>query len=129
MRRLRTSGTATLLLVALMGLAVLLPEFGHSIAHRQAADALRSSTLIRTDQGVGHSVSGTHVAGDHLHPDLRARVPGKPLLKHMVAAPPLIHLCSDLGDDPQLPPAIAGSITPPRCEHGPPPPSRSPPLV
>jgi hypothetical protein len=60
---------------------------------------------------------------------LRARVPGKPLLKHLVAAPLLIHLCSDLGDDPRLPPALAGSLTPPRPEHGPPPPSRSPPLV
>jgi hypothetical protein len=128
MHRDRTSRITALWLSGIMGLAVLVPEAGHSHAHRQ--EVARTWYQVRdhgaAQQVLGSVLSRTQVGEDHPHADLRARLPGKSLLQHAAAAQ-VTRLFSDLADSLRCTPAFPAGIALVLSEHGPPPPARAPP--
>lgn len=131
MRRLRRSGLPSLLLILVMGLAVLFLEAGHSLAHRHA---LNADLHHAVEHAVPHAhgemaVDDGHVGGDHPHVELLGTPGAKPLLAHAVATQTVIRLADDLGTERQVRLVVLDDLTPGCREHGPPPPSRAPPLA
>jgi hypothetical protein len=128
MQRLRTSGLPAILLTLVMGFGVVLPETGHSLAHRRGG-------VHESHDVVGHShahhapgveVSTGH-ADDHPHPDRLATLTGKPLLAYAVATRTIAWLLSELDNGGGIAPAVARTLAPIQNGHGPPPPTRAPP--
>jgi hypothetical protein len=139
MRHLRRSRLPALILGLVLGFAVLLPEIGHSLAHRHAAAHDAGHTTLAVDDhhddaaAVAHAhgdvtSADTHAAGVHSHFDLRATPPTKASIAFALAAQTVVELAFDVAE-PQRPSLIAQEhlVLAGRC-HGPPPPSRAPPL-
>jgi hypothetical protein len=131
MRHLRTSGLPAILLTLLMAFGVLLPEAGHSFAHRQGGGHAEHDRVsqAQADPGVAAVVSSGHAAGDHPHLELAARLPGKPLLAYAVAARAVLRLLIDSDTGLRVAAATTRTLAPHQSNHGPPPPTRAPPLV
>jgi hypothetical protein len=131
MRHLRTSGLPAILLALLMAVGVLLPEVSHSFAHGQGGGHAEHELLsqVQAGSGVAATVSRGHAADDHPHFELAATLPGKPLLAYAVAAQTVFRLVLDGNAGLQVPAATARTLAPPQSNHGPPPPTRAPPLV
>lgn len=134
MRRLRSPGIARLVIALITGLALLLPEVSHSLAHHHAAEHRSMHS------GVGHYGEAGADAGDfaatskqghaeHPHFDVVATQPTKPLLAQAVVVRVAALLLNDLREERPLPPVRANDLLPGEYTHGPPPPSRAPPQV
>lgn len=140
MHHLRRSRLPALILGLVLGFAVLLPEIGHSMAHRTAAlhvaphathDVNDHHHGAAADAAHGHRdtmAAGPHTARVHPHFDLRPAAPGKASPSLLLAAHTVVELILDSAD-PRSPipvppdrPVLSGR------NHGPPPPSRAPPL-
>ncbi len=131
MQRPRSTRIPAGLLAVMMALAVFLPEASHSVAHRDGAAhpsghhehhaGAPSAELAFSAPDAG--------GGGHWHSDFRATLPGKSLLKHALVARVLIRLHRDLADTRRPPAAPLANVAPLPSHHGPPPPTRAPPLV
>ena len=131
MQRLRISGLPAILLTLLMAFGVLLPEADHSFAHRQSGVHPEHDLVspARADPGAGVAVSSGHAADEHPHFELAATLPGKPLLAYAVAAQIVLRLLLDPDTGLRVPAGTAYTLAPLQSNHGPPPPTRAPPLV
>jgi hypothetical protein len=130
MRYLRGPRLPAVVLALLLGLGLFLPGVGHSLAHHHASqhhDAHDSALLYPGSPDTG--VLGEHQGGDHPHLDLLA-TPSAKISLTLVAIVPvfILALPATDGDRGLTLPVLAG---PPRTgrDHGPPPPSRAPPLI
>ncbi|MBA3258973.1 MAG: hypothetical protein H0T68_05850 [Gemmatimonadales bacterium] len=135
MHRLRRSRYPARLVGLVLGLALLLPEIGHSLAHRHAA----SHAIVVADHHHGEAAAAphghgsvfwaeSHSAGAHPHLDQRPAPPSKVSLDLLLAARTVVEFWFDMTEpaQPSLP-AHARLVFDGRY-HGPPPPSRAPPL-
>lgn len=131
MRPLRMSGLPAILLTLVMGFGILLPEAGHSLAHRQGGVHGSQETVdhIEADHAVRAVVSAGHAADSHPHPDLVATLPGRPLLAYALAAQTIRWLLGDPAPARRVAPAIVRALAPIQSGHGPPPPTRAPPHI
>lgn len=129
MRRLRRSCFPALLLGPVLAFAVLLPEIGHSLAHRDAAFRHHHGAVTRA--ALPHrdvASEDEHLAGVHPHFDLRPTPPTRSSLALFLAARTVVELIVDVAEPrrarlvPQAHLVLGGR------NHGPPPPSRAPPL-
>ncbi len=116
------------------GLAILLPEVSHSLAHHHAAEhrSMHSGEGHHGDVGTGAGdAAATTEQGyaDHPHFDVVATPPTKPLLAHAVVVRVAALLLHDFREERPLPPTRAKDLSPGEYTHGPPPPSRAPPQV
>ena len=130
MRYLRGPSVPAVLFAYLLGLGLLLPEVGHSLAHSHASehrDSYDSAPLHHGSSEIGFL--GEPQGGDHPHVDLLATTPAKISLT-MVAMVQVFILAFPAADGNRRLPvsAVAGFPLGGR-EHGPPPPSRAPPLI
>ncbi|MBA2457645.1 MAG: hypothetical protein H0V43_01670 [Gemmatimonadales bacterium] len=111
-----------------MALALLLPEVSHGLAHHHAAEHHGPSDIADHHAGAGDLSLTDEQAGDrHPHLDLVATPAGKPLLAHATVVRVVALLRPEHGEERRLPPTLATGLSPGRRDHGPPPPSRSPP--
>jgi hypothetical protein len=137
MCRRRHSGVPAALLAFVLSAGILLPEAGHSLAHLDASAEVAHHDASHHD-GDHHTIdlseAETEIGeGDqaaHPHLDLLTTIPSSSSLKSLVVAAPSIH---DLLPEflpvsrvINLPPETAPPFV---SEHGPPPPSRAPPLT
>jgi hypothetical protein len=117
-------------------LALLLPEWGHGLAHHHAAahhDAPQhhdSSRHAAHDRLTGGITSVTGETGDDGHPHLEliATAPAKPLPIYATVVR-VVALLAQVSEERPLQPSAATDLSPRRREHGPPPPSRAPPRI
>jgi hypothetical protein len=130
MRHTRGPSVPGFLLALLLGLSLLVPEVGHSLAHYHAADHHTTSDLSLHHHGAaGMGLTDSHHDGDHPHLELVATLSGKPSLVHAVVVQSVVLSLHAVGEEHVLPPALTTGRPPGGREHGPPPPSRAPPLV
>jgi hypothetical protein len=133
MRHLRQSGLPAPILGLLFGFALLGPELGHTLAHREHAPQATVYSLNEhavAEPGHAHAdieVGDTHAPDAHAHFDLCSSPPSKPSLTFIAAVWTVVQLQLDLSGPPSFPPTSNVSILWDRY-HGPPPPSRAPPL-
>ena len=131
MHRLLRPGASGPLVVLVLGLALLLPEVSHSLAHHHAMEAEQHHHVAAQD----HSADGWATLGepdtdaDHPHPDLRATPAAKPLFALEFAPPAVVRQASILGVVRHLQASVIDDPAPPGQLHGPPPPARAPPLI
>lgn len=136
MRR-RYSGVPAALLAFVLSAGILLPEAGHSLAHVNAS--AETAHHDASHHGADHHTIDLPEAetqireGDqaaHPHLDLLTTVPSPSSLKSLVAvAPSILDLLLDsipVSRVFELPPETASPFV---SEHGPPSPSRAPPLT
>ena len=132
MRRPRSVSAPRLILALLLGLSLLAPEPVHGFVHHHASEHHGDT---QRHGGVSTPPDQLVAAPDHQHgtdhPHLQlAAVPSAKLSlgQAMVAqvVPFAIHPPND--EPPPLPPAPHG-VLPGAWDHGPPPPSRAPPLI
>lgn len=120
-----------LLLTLLMTFGALGPEAGHSLAHRQAGGHpdhdLAGHADLDPTTGVG--LTDGHSADDHPHFELAARLPGKSTLAFAVVVQPVSRPLPIADGGLRVPTAIDQSPPPRDHRHGPPPPTRAPPLA
>lgn len=140
MRRLRRSRLPALILGLVLGFAVLLPEIGHTLAHRHAAEHAVPHAVVAVDDhhhdaaaGAAHphgyvASEDTHADGVHAHFDLRLASPTKASLAFMLAARTVVELVLDLTETGRPSPVAQDHLILAGRNHGPPPPSRAPPL-
>ncbi len=139
MHHLRRSRLPGLLLGLVLGFALLLPEIGHSLVHRHAAAHAAPHVMVAADHGHGESATvahaqvnagwaDSHSAGGHHHFDLRPTPPPKVSSGLLLAARIVVELQLDIAAP--LPPRIPvhAQVVLAGRYHGPPPPSRAPPL-
>jgi len=130
MRHSRRHGLPTALLALTLGVALLLPEVGHSLAHHESA-------AHELSHDAGHQAGsidgrGLHDAGalaDHPHLELAAPLPARPLLIHAVIVRGGALLAHDLAESSAVPPILAAGLPPGDLTLRPPPPARAPPLI
>ena len=133
MRHLRQSRLAVPILGLLFGFALLGPELGHTLAHREhAPQAAVYSLHEHAVAGAQHAhayveVGDTHALDAHQHFDLRSSPSSRPSLTFVAAAWTVIQFQLYLADPPPFPATSNVSVLWDRY-HGPPPPSRAPPL-
>jgi hypothetical protein len=133
MRYLRQSRLPAPILGLLFGFALLGPELGHTRAHREhAPQAIVYSPHDHAVAEPEHAhadvqVGDFHATDAHAHFDLRSSPSSKPSLTLVAAVWTAVHLRLDLWDPPSFPPTSNVVILWDRY-HGPPPPSRAPPL-
>lgn len=140
MHHLRRSRLPALFLGLVLGFAVLLPEIGHSLAHRNAALHAAPHAALDVDDhhhggaalaAPGHGdmvAAGTHGGGVHPHFDLRPTRPTKTSLA-LLAAQTVVEFILDVAEP--RPPSPFGRdhlVVLAVRNHGPPPPSRAPPV-
>lgn len=125
-----------------LGLAVLLPEIGHSLAHRHAmADTHAAAQAVAAHNAADHDHSETTAAApdlavltggdlsdEHPHCDQRGPAPGKLSLSSLFAAQVVVDLTLDADAARQVPPPVTWQIGLTGRSHGPPSSSRAPPL-
>jgi hypothetical protein len=140
MHHLRRSRLPALFAGLVLGFAVLLPEIGHSLAHRE--DALHAAPHAALDvddhhhgeaavaaHGHGAMVAtGTHAAGVHPHFDLRPTPPTKTSLALLLAAQTVVEFILDVAEPRPPIPFGQDHLLLAGRNHGPPPPSRAPPV-
>jgi hypothetical protein len=130
MRDLRRPNVLDFLLGLLLGLGLLVPEVGHSLAHYHAAAHHGDPALTLHQHGAaGIGLTDAHHGGDHPHLELVATPSSKLSLAHAVVVQSVVLALHALGEEHPLPPAVITGRPPGEREHGPPPPSRAPPLV
>ena len=124
-------------LVFVLSAGILLPEVGHSLAHLNASAAAEHHDAPH-HHGDHHSVElsdaasliGEDKQATHPHLNLLTTIPGPATLKSLVAATPSIQNLQldsiSVSRVFNLPPETAQPFV---SEHGPPPPSRAPPLT
>jgi hypothetical protein len=133
MRLLRQSRLPAPILGLLFGFALLVPELGHTLAHRAHAPQATAYPLHEhAGAGSEHAhadveVGDPHALDAHQHFDLRSSPSSKPSLTFVAAVWTVIQFQLDRSDPPSFP---ATSNVPALWDryHGPPPPSRAPPL-
>lgn len=132
MRRPRSISAPRLILALLLGLSLLAPEAVHSFVHHHAAEHHGDA---QQDGGVSAAPHEPVAASDYQHgddhPHLQlAAAPSTKLSlgQAMVAQAVLLAIQPLDAQRPLLPPAPPG-VLPGAWDHGPPPPSRAPPLV
>jgi len=139
MQRFRRSRFPALVLGLAFGFGILLPEIGHSVAHRTAAGHTAShETHDAADHPHDHTVreapdhqivmAFSAAAESHSHFDLRPTAPGKSSLSLLpagvVATDLTLHAPERRSPIPVHPDAVPLGDR----RHAPPPPSRAPPL-
>jgi hypothetical protein len=130
MRHLRRPSVPGFVLGLFLGLGLLVPEVGHSLAHYHAADHHTEPTLALGQHGAaGIELTDAHHGGDHPHLELVATPSSKPSLIHALVMRSVALALHVPGEEQPLPPAVITGRPPGDREHGPPPPSRAPPLV
>jgi hypothetical protein len=130
MRNLRGPSLPVILLALVLGIGLLLPEVAHSLAHHDAAyhhGAPHSAP--HHDDHASPELAGEHHGGDHLHLELVAVPSGKPSLFHAAILRAVVLSLHVVGEERRVPSPLTGGQPPGRQDHGPPPPSRAPPLV
>ena len=139
MHHLRRSRLPALILGLVLGVAVLLPEIGHSLAHRDAALHTAPDAVLAGDDhhhgaevvagpGEGMVSAGRHAVEVHPHFDLRQTAPSKTSLSLFLAVQYVVDLILDPVDHQPAIPFRQGHFAMAWRNHGPPPPSRAPPL-
>jgi hypothetical protein len=138
MRWLRRSGSLTPYLAFVLSLAFLLPEIGHSLAHRHAmADAHATAEPTGADHDHSRAPASAHDPAAvtdrdhedaHPHFDQRGTAPGKLSLTSLFATQVVVDLALDAVAARQVPPPVARQIVLTGRTHGPPSSSRAPPL-
>jgi len=130
MRHLRGPSVPGFLLALLLGLGLLLPEVAHSLAHHHAAEHHAASAAEPHSHDLpGAALTDDHHAGDHPHVELLATLSAKPSLAHAVVVQAVALALDALPEERPLAPAVAAQPPPDGRNHGPPPPSRAPPLI
>jgi hypothetical protein len=131
MRFLRSSGFPALFFAVLTAAAALLPEAGHSLAHRDHEDPTTHDHDHHSHQPEMPSaaIGGGRESGDHAHADLLATTPGKPLLLHAAVARVDVEIADAIGRMIRVSRALAHGLAPPEQAQAPPPPTRAPPLA
>ena len=130
MRYLRGPTVPAVLLAFLTGVGLLLPEVGHSLAHYHAADHHSGPhSAPHHHDSTSLELIGEHHGGDHPHLDLLATPSAKTSLVHTAIVQVCVLALDAADQESALPPPTA--VAPPLAGrgHGPPPPSRAPPLV
>ncbi len=140
MLRLRRSRLPALILGLILGVAVLLPEIGHSLAHRVAAAHAAPDAALDGDHHDHRAAAaaphrhrdtvaaGQHAAAVHPHFDLRPTPPIKTSLALLMAAQTVVEFILDAAEPRPPTPFGQDHLILAGRNHGPPPPSRSPPL-
>jgi hypothetical protein len=138
MRWLRRSGSLTPYLAFVLGLAFLLPEIGHSLAHRHAmadAHATAEPAAAVHDRfqtpAPAHdlaAISDRDHEDAHPHCDQRGTAPAKLSLTSLFAMQVVIDLGLDAVAARQVLPPVPRRIVLTGRSHGPPSSSRAPPL-
>ena len=130
MRSLRSPGLPGSLSSALLGLALFLPGVGHSLAHHEVAEHHQVPGTAPHQHDASHAtLTGEHHGDAHLHLDLVAAPSAKPPVPHAVVASSPVLALDPPGEERPLPPAVTDGRPPGGRDHGPPSPSRAPPLV
>jgi hypothetical protein len=132
MRHLRSRLHAPILGL-LFGFALLGPELGHTLAHREHAP--KAAAYLPHEHGVAEpehahadvELGDTHALDAHPHFDLRPSPSSNPTLTFVAAVWTVVQLQLDLSGPPSFPPTSNVSVLWDRY-HGPPPPTRAPPL-
>jgi hypothetical protein len=131
MRRLRASVVPAVLLALVGGMAALVPEAGHTRAHREGhVPAVRGHEEHTDDHAnpsatIGHG----HASADHAHLDQLAATPGKPVLFHAAVARVDMELGDSTGRVLRASLVLAHGLAPPEQAQAPPPATRAPPLA
>ncbi len=139
MHHLRRSRFPGLLLGLVLGFALLLPEIGHSLAHRHDAAHAAPHAMATTDHDHGESATAAHApiiagwadshsAGGHPHFDLRPTPPPKVPSGVLLAVRIVVELQLDIAAPPPPSLPVHDQVVLAGRYHGPPPPSRAPPL-
>ena len=137
-RSLRRSRIPAAVLALVLGVALVVPEVSHTLEHRYEAAQAHGRGLADHDDGQHHDpapgpaeagLADGHSHGDHPHFDLVATQPVRPLLAYAVVVQAVVLLLQDCTVERPLPPACTTGLSPGRLDHGPPSPSRAPPLV
>lgn len=139
MHRLRRSRCPARLLGLVLGLALLLPEIGHSLAHRFAASHAELNAILAADhhnsetaaapQGHGSVFwAESHSAGAHPHFDQRPAPPAKVSFDLLLAARTVVELWFEVAEPACPSPLAHAQLVFDGRYHGPPPPTRAPPL-
>ena len=129
MHRVRRPSVSGTLLAFLLGFGLLLPEMVHSLAHHHAAE--HGSAHVSPHQGFpsGSAKSTDAHGGDHPHLDLIGTPSAKPTLAKAIEVQGALPAFRELETQNAQLLAVAPTIPPGGRDHGPPPPSRAPPLV
>jgi hypothetical protein len=132
MSSIRRADLPGLLLALLLAVAFLLPEAGHSHAHQQLAHHDSETAHAEAFANPAHDdlvFSSHHDADEHEHLSLVATPTAKPLVLAEATASPFELPRPELRWSRVVRTGFASSLPPGLLEHGPPPPSRAPPLV
>ena len=132
MQSLRRSRVSAWLLSLIVGCSVLIPEIGHAAVHRHGTQHRLADVAHEHDAGTVHAQSGAELADGqgadtHTHIDLRTTSPAKQSLAYLANARTLGVLVLG-GQAPRPVPIAREPLVVAGRRHGPPPPSRAPPL-
>jgi hypothetical protein len=123
------------MLALICAVALLFPEVGHAFAHHHAMEHRFNPTDHQLpdhgDSTVGlQSVADNHGHSDHPHLDLTATAGTRQVwIYNAVFVRVAVLLLYDLRDERPQPISHPTGLSPGSWVHGPPPPSRAPPLV
>ncbi len=130
MRHLRGPSVPAVLLAFLVGVGLLLPEVSHSLAHHHSAEHHGASQSAAHHHGFsGIGLIGERHGGDHPHLDLLAAASAKTSLAHAAMVQVFVLLLPARDELRPLPLATVPGPPLEGRDHGPPPPSRAPPLI
>lgn len=130
MRHARRHGLPTALLALMLGLALLIPEAGHSLAHHESAAHGAPRDADHHGGGAdGRGRLGARAEGDHPHVELAAPLPARPSLMQAIIVRVGALLAHDLAATCTAPLMLAAGLPPGDLTLQPPPPARAPPLV
>ena len=130
MRHLRGPSVPGFLLALLMGLGLLLPEVGHSLAHHHEAEHHGAPDVASHEHDpAAAGLTSRHSGGDHPHGEPVAAPAAKPLLTYAVVVHAVLFALHDFSEGRPLPPTVTTGLSPGGQHHGPPSPSRAPPQL
>lgn len=125
------AATPAIYLTLLMAVGTLLPEVSHSFAHRHGGVHAEHAAAsdVHPAPGERTAVSGDHPHDGHDHLALSPPLPGKSPLAYAVATEAMVRLLPYADTARRTPAAAVHTRASPESNHGPPPPTRAPPLV